>query len=56
MTGGTDYLRAAEIARLTGMSMRTVRRWTAEKVDPLHQAWRRQARGEVRSRTPVGTA
>ena len=45
MTGGTEYLRAAEIARLTGLSIRTVRRWIADEIDPLHQARRRQARG-----------
>jgi excisionase family DNA binding protein len=34
MTGVTDYLRAADIARLTGVSMRTVRRWIADKIVP----------------------
>jgi excisionase family DNA binding protein len=34
MTGGTDYLRASEIARLTGMSLRTVRRWIADEIIP----------------------
>jgi excisionase family DNA binding protein len=34
MTGATDYLRAFEIARLTGMSLRTVRRWIAGEVIP----------------------
>lgn len=34
MTHGTDYLRAADIARLTGMSLRTVRRWIADEIIP----------------------
>ena len=34
MTGGSDYLRAAEIARRTGVSPRTVRRWIADEVIP----------------------
>ena len=34
MTGGTEYLRAADIARLTGTSIRTVRRWIADEVVP----------------------
>ena len=34
MTGGAAYLRAGDIARLTGMSLRTVRRWIAENVLP----------------------
>jgi excisionase family DNA binding protein len=34
MTGGTDYLRAADIVQLTGMSLRTVRRWIREGVIP----------------------
>jgi excisionase family DNA binding protein len=34
MTGGTEYLRAADIVRLTGASMRTVRRWIADKIIP----------------------
>lgn len=34
MTGGTEYLRAADIARLTGMSLRTVRRLIADEVIP----------------------
>ena len=34
MTGGTEYLRAADIARLTGMSIRTVRRWIADEIIP----------------------
>lgn len=34
MTSGPEYLRAADIARLTGASMRTVRRWIADKVIP----------------------
>ena len=34
MTGGTDYLRAADIAQLTGMSIRTVRRWIADEIIP----------------------
>jgi excisionase family DNA binding protein len=34
MTGDKEYLRAAEIAALTGMSLRTIRRWVAEKTLP----------------------
>ena len=34
MTGGTEYLRAADIARLTGISIRTVRRWIADEIIP----------------------
>ena len=34
MTGGTDYLRASDIARLTGVSIRTVRRWIADEIIP----------------------
>ena len=34
MTGGTKYLRAADIARLIGASTRTVRRWIADEVVP----------------------
>jgi excisionase family DNA binding protein len=34
MTDGTEYLRAADIARLTGTSIRTIRRWVADEVVP----------------------
>ena len=34
MTDAPDFLRAVEIARLTGMSVRTVRRWIAENILP----------------------
>ncbi len=34
MIDGTDYLRAADIVRLTGISLRTVRRWIANEVVP----------------------
>lgn len=34
MTSGTDYLRAADIARLTGASIRTIRRWIADEIIP----------------------
>jgi excisionase family DNA binding protein len=34
MTDVSDYLRAADIARLTGVSLRTVRRWIAEGILP----------------------
>ena len=34
MTRGTEYLRAPDIARLTGMSLRTVRRWIADEIIP----------------------
>jgi excisionase family DNA binding protein len=32
MTRGRVYLRAAEIAALTGMSVRTIRRWIKDEV------------------------
>ena len=32
MTDDTEYLRAADIARLTGMSIRTTRRWIAKRL------------------------
>jgi predicted DNA-binding transcriptional regulator AlpA len=32
--GERRYLRAADIVRLTGMSLRTVRRWIADEVIP----------------------
>jgi excisionase family DNA binding protein len=34
MRHGREYLRAAEIASLTGMSLRTIRRWIREKTLP----------------------
>jgi excisionase family DNA binding protein len=34
MTDAPDYLRADDITRLTGVSLRTVRRWIAEGVLP----------------------
>jgi excisionase family DNA binding protein len=34
MTLHRKYLRAAEIAALTGMSIRTIRRWIAEEILP----------------------
>jgi hypothetical protein len=34
MTGGAEYLRAADIVRLTGVSIRTVRRWIADEIIP----------------------
>jgi excisionase family DNA binding protein len=34
MTDEAEYLRAADIARLTGMSLRTVRRWIADEIIP----------------------
>jgi excisionase family DNA binding protein len=34
VTNGTEYLRAADIARVTGMSIRTVRRWIADETIP----------------------
>jgi excisionase family DNA binding protein len=34
MKAGRRYLRAAEIAALTGMSLRTVRRWIKDEVLP----------------------
>jgi excisionase family DNA binding protein len=34
MTDAPEYLRAGEIARLFGVSLRTVRRWIAEEALP----------------------
>jgi excisionase family DNA binding protein len=34
MTDEPEYLRAADIAWLTGMSLRTVRRWIADELIP----------------------
>jgi excisionase family DNA binding protein len=34
MSDGRDFLRAGEIARLTGISLRTVRRWIRDKIVP----------------------
>ena len=34
MTSGKKYLRAAEIATLTGVTVRAVRRWIADEVVP----------------------
>jgi excisionase family DNA binding protein len=32
MTTGREYLRAGDIAQLTGVSLRTARRWIARKI------------------------
>jgi excisionase family DNA binding protein len=34
MTGAPEFFRAHDIARLTGLSTRTVRRWIAESILP----------------------
>jgi len=34
MSPGKNYLRAADIAALTGVSVRTVRRWIADEILP----------------------
>ncbi len=34
MTDSCEYLRAADIARITGVSLRTARRWIAEEIIP----------------------
>lgn len=34
MTEGRQYLRAADISRLTGVSLRTARRWIADEILP----------------------
>jgi excisionase family DNA binding protein len=34
MTDAPDFLRAVDITRLTGLSLRTVRRWIADKFVP----------------------
>jgi len=34
MSGGTKYLRARDIAALTGMSIRTIRRWIEDETLP----------------------
>ena len=42
MTGGAAYLRAGDIVRLTGMSLRNVRRWIAENILPCTNLRRRE--------------
>ena len=32
MTDGPDYLRAGDIAQVTGVSIRTARRWIAKRI------------------------
>ncbi|MBK5197071.1 MAG: helix-turn-helix domain-containing protein [Methyloceanibacter sp.] len=34
MKDGREYLRAPDIVRLTGMSLRTVRRWIVDEIIP----------------------
>jgi excisionase family DNA binding protein len=34
MTDAPEFLRADDIARLTGLSLRTVRRWIADEIVP----------------------
>jgi excisionase family DNA binding protein len=34
MTSGAEYVRAADIARLMGISIRTARRWIADEIIP----------------------
>ena len=34
MKDGTEYLRAGDVVALTGMSIRTVRRWIADETIP----------------------
>ncbi len=34
MNGGTEYLRARDITEITGVSLRTVRRWIADGTLP----------------------
>jgi len=34
MTDASEFLRADDITRLTGLSLRTVRRWIAEEILP----------------------
>jgi predicted DNA-binding transcriptional regulator AlpA len=34
MTDGPEYVRAPDIVRLTGMSLRTIRRWLADEILP----------------------
>ena len=34
MTDSTEYLRASDVARATGVSIRTARRWIADEVIP----------------------
>ena len=46
MTGGTEYLRATDIARLTGMSTPNRPALDRRRDPPLDQARRRQARGK----------
>jgi excisionase family DNA binding protein len=34
MTDDTEYLRAADVAQITGVSLRTARRWIADEIIP----------------------
>jgi len=34
MNGGTEYLRARQIAEITGLTLRTIRRWIADGTLP----------------------
>jgi len=34
MSGEAEYLRARDVARLTGVSIRTARRWIADEIIP----------------------
>lgn len=34
MSGKPDYFRAADLARITGVSLRTARRWIADEIVP----------------------
>jgi len=34
MNGGTEYLRARDVAEITGVTIRTVRRWIADQIIP----------------------
>ena len=56
MTGRAEYLRAAEIARLVGMSTRTARRWIADEIIPSVKLGRRARRLSGRRRSQFSSA
>ena len=51
MTDAPEYLRAGDIARLTGVSLRTVRRWIAEESAAVGEAGRRAVGAKEGART-----
>ena len=56
MTDAPEFLRAGDIARLTGVSVRTVRRWIAEETLPSVKLRRRAIGSQEGARTPAVAA